>query len=407
MKKSLIALAALASVAGVAQAQSSVEMYGLFDIGLNQLSATKTGVADASTTTVGSAANGSTSGNGSGNYLGSRLGLRATEDLGAGNKAGFVYEMGLNLTTDGKTGTDAVQQKGYTSSIANVRQGYVFLDNSGLGRLSLGTQYSPVDASGGATASLSAHGGVNHLQGAATLLKLGQMPRFANSVMYTSPTYNGVTVRAMWNASESVHQDGLTSAQVAAKGGNATSFGIDYAAGNFKGGIATEKFSHVATDTPAALATYTGTTAITTVVNIAGAATSSNTQTYTVATANYDFGVANVGVQHANYKLTPTSGTGEVKHDVNMISATIPFAGKFSLRPAYATGKVDYLGTKAYNTSGIDLGLWYDLSKRTNLYVSWNEQKFDGKSGAVVSNVSDDGKTIKQDSVAVGVIHRF
>jgi len=401
MKKSLIALAALASVAGVAQAQSSVEIYGILDIGLNQLTGSKTGVADGKATTVGSAANGSISGNGSGNYLGSRLGLRATEDLGAGNKAGFVYEMGLNLTTDGSTGTDTVQQKGYTA-ISNVRQGYVYLENGGMGRLSVGTQYAPVDASGGATASLSAHGGINHLQGAATLLKLGQMPRFANAVMYTSPTYSGLTLRALWNASEQVSQDGTSPA---GKGGNATSFGLDYVAGNFKGGIATEKMDHVVSTT-AALATYTG-TGVTTLVAFP-AATGPTSNTYTVATANYDFGIANVGLQHADYKMSPTAGgAGEVKHGVNMLSATIPFAGKFSLRPAYAAGKVDYSGVKAYNTSGIDLGLWYDLSKRTNLYVTWNEQKFEGKSGAVVGNTSDDGKTIKQDTVAVGVIHRF
>ena len=42
MKKTLIALAVLGSVAGVAQAQSAVTVYGKLDLGLEKISGTPT-----------------------------------------------------------------------------------------------------------------------------------------------------------------------------------------------------------------------------------------------------------------------------------------------------------------------------------------------------------------------------
>lgn len=79
MKKTLIALAALASTA--AFAQSSVTLYGVADASIAK--------------STGSSAKLSSSGlmnNGS-----SRWGIRGTEDLGGGMKAGFNFEAGLSL----------------------------------------------------------------------------------------------------------------------------------------------------------------------------------------------------------------------------------------------------------------------------------------------------------------------
>ena len=71
MKKSLIALAVLGSVAGVAQAQSSVSVYGIADAVLHKDK-------DASAALT------------SGGVSGSRLGFKGTEDLGGGLKANFL-----------------------------------------------------------------------------------------------------------------------------------------------------------------------------------------------------------------------------------------------------------------------------------------------------------------------------
>jgi general bacterial porin, GBP family len=90
MKKSLLALAVLSAVAGVASAQSSVTLYGLVDIGLGRLDPKAAGVAN-------------TTGVVSGIQSGSRVGLRGSEDLGGGLKAIFNLEHGFSAD-DGTQG---------------------------------------------------------------------------------------------------------------------------------------------------------------------------------------------------------------------------------------------------------------------------------------------------------------
>ncbi len=85
MKKSLIALAVLSAVAGVAQAQSSVTVYGVLDMAVqNENRGGNTG----SVTALDS-----------GIQSGSRLGFKGSEDLGGGLKANFKLEMGINADT--------------------------------------------------------------------------------------------------------------------------------------------------------------------------------------------------------------------------------------------------------------------------------------------------------------------
>ena len=86
MKKTLIALAAVAAT-GAAFAQSSVTLYGVADAALTK-------------STGSSAKLSSSSGMNNGT---SRWGVRGSEDLGGGLKAGFNYEAGLSLN-DGSTG---------------------------------------------------------------------------------------------------------------------------------------------------------------------------------------------------------------------------------------------------------------------------------------------------------------
>lgn len=84
MKKSLVALAALA-VVGAASAQSSVTLYGVADVGLtdNNLAGST-----AQMTSAGAMNNGN-----------SRFGFKGTEDLGGGLKGNFNMEGGLTSET--------------------------------------------------------------------------------------------------------------------------------------------------------------------------------------------------------------------------------------------------------------------------------------------------------------------
>ena len=89
MKKTLIALAALASTA--AFAQSSVTLYGVADAALTKVTGKSAALSSSGTLNNGT----------------SRWGVRGTEDLGGGLKAGFNFEQGLSLN-DGaivKSGT--------------------------------------------------------------------------------------------------------------------------------------------------------------------------------------------------------------------------------------------------------------------------------------------------------------
>ena len=129
MKKSLFALAATTAFAGAAQAQSSVTVYGLMDLGYVGYN---TRVATGSTT-AGQPVN-KTTGNAfsSSGESTSRLGFKGSEDLGGGASAFFTVEIGL---------TPNSAQVASTSGTQN-RQAFVGLKKNGLGQFALGTQYT-------------------------------------------------------------------------------------------------------------------------------------------------------------------------------------------------------------------------------------------------------------------------
>jgi predicted porin len=116
MKKTFIALAALAGFAGTALAQSSVTLYGVVDIGIERTSLSPGG----NTTRLSS-----------GIQSGSRFGFKGTEDLGGGLSASFVLESGFDASNGGAGGL----QFG--------RQSWVGL-NGGFGSVKFGRQYIPL-----------------------------------------------------------------------------------------------------------------------------------------------------------------------------------------------------------------------------------------------------------------------
>ena len=82
MKKSLLAVAALSAIAGAAQAQSSVTIYGVLDAGyINQKS---------DGTSTNARAQSTNSSFGQSAEQTSRLGFKGTEDLGGGASAFFA-----------------------------------------------------------------------------------------------------------------------------------------------------------------------------------------------------------------------------------------------------------------------------------------------------------------------------
>jgi predicted porin len=236
MKKSLIALAALAATS--AFAQSSVTLYGIVeagvDLGYNRTVDTVTttrgftaaGAAATSPSltaptyvnnvlTFGGAVNtgnvvsrteqkngmrvqdGSDQGTGT-----SRVGFRGTEDLGGGMKANFQLEMGLRLD-DG-----AVTLPGVVNTNSADSGGNVFGRNAwggisgGFGEFRIGRQ---VLGSFGVQASSWSAGSSNGLYdaGATTAPLMGGV-RFSNSIRYLSPTMGGFKGSVMLSAPETL-----------------------------------------------------------------------------------------------------------------------------------------------------------------------------------------------------------
>ena len=136
MKKSLLALAVLGAYAGVASAQSSVTVFGVVDLSVNQI---KNG--DAKTTSMQS------------NQLNSnRLGFRGFEDMGGGLGAGFWLEAGMNNEggnvggANGNAGSApavGVNSPGIGQSTFFNRRSTVSLFSQAGGELRLGRDYTP------------------------------------------------------------------------------------------------------------------------------------------------------------------------------------------------------------------------------------------------------------------------
>lgn len=161
MKKSLPIFTLLALAAGVAQAQSSLTVYGIADVGVVR----EYGRFAPSITKLDS-----------GMQSGSRLGFKGSEDLGTGMKALFVLETGLQMDTGGFA----------QGGLAFGRQAYVGID-SGYGTLTLGrqnqSQFIALDAIDPFSTGL-----------AGTSTNLFYFPkgiRNNNMIMYASPTVGG------------------------------------------------------------------------------------------------------------------------------------------------------------------------------------------------------------------------
>lgn len=97
MKKTLLCAAILGALPGIANAQSSVTLYGVVDLNLEY--ANHVGVVPTAANKFNSGPGGTVVRMDSGGLSGSRWGLRGVEDLGGGRKALFVLENGFSADT--------------------------------------------------------------------------------------------------------------------------------------------------------------------------------------------------------------------------------------------------------------------------------------------------------------------
>ncbi len=192
MKKSLVALAALAATS--AFAQSSVSITGNLDVGYQSFDIKGNKV------TNSSGSNGSST---------TALFFRGTEDLGGGLKANFQYEIdpALSETSSRTAGTAATgTTSNVTSSIGN---GQSFIELAGgFGAIKLGTPN---------LTTLSANGDGN--SGFATAIGSGyrvtsfDAVRFQNSLRYDTPSFSGLSLGYVQSAKNDKQSLGGTAGQ--------------------------------------------------------------------------------------------------------------------------------------------------------------------------------------------------
>jgi len=206
MRKTQVALAAMALVASTAVLADGVSAYGVIDLGLG---ITKTG----STTTRGFS---------NGTESPSLFGFKGTEDLSGGMKASFNLEAGFNAAT-GALDNGSYSKLGSTSTAGSAVSSNFFgraanvAISGGFGTVTAGLHMDPAFA---AAAAVDPRGMGN---GTGTMLNhwgytTGYNPAIlqgifnSSSVMYTTPNINGLQASASYGfgGTASSRQDGTS-----------------------------------------------------------------------------------------------------------------------------------------------------------------------------------------------------
>lgn len=374
MKKTLIALAALAATS--AFAQSTVTLYGNVDIAYG----------DHKTTSRDGTVFTKSAGVMDGSWAGSRLGFRGEEDLGGGLKAEFTLEQGINPTGangfNQRVGTFAHQladATGTAYTANNNRQSFLGL-SGGFGSIRVGYQYTnSYDNVAFQGYSLSEFQGGNYQN------QTHANGTRANAITYTSPSMSGLTVKAQFGQGAGrMTAEGNAAANIGAATGTLTknnnqytSLMAAYGAGALK---VSADYSKADLETSAAATAQTGPTA------------------YNIG-ASYNLGFATVSATMGNLKDGLVSGESTTK--AQQFSVKVPF-GATDLLLSTGSAKKTTAGVAANVTdsSGTMIGVSHALSKRTNIYAFTGSEK----NKAVVAV---NGAGYKDSKTAVGVRHAF
>ena len=446
MKKSLFAVAALSALAGAAQAQSSVTVYGLLDVGYIGSNAREVGATASGAATQGNINKTQKSAFSSGAEQTSRLGFKGTEDLGAGRSAFFTVEMGLiptNPSLSGGTSRDTIQQNMNASGTGiDNRQSFVGVKQNGLGQFAIGRQYTPIFNAGAATDPGQYNnivGNVVYNSGTAykadlldsgTNNNIGFTNRASNAITADTDSFAGVKLHAMYALANQNSTVGAGNYAVSSTGGNVNwngwGLGADYTWNKLFVTAAYQSFKTQYTNviysgtTPAVMG-FGGVTSPTLAgasgVTIFNPTQTADKQTYVGAT--YDFGILKAYAQWVGRKVqndytVAASGAGAASfagEQVNRtaqqlgvrsyITPTIEAwasggTGKFKGNPISAT-----TANATVNFVGWQLGSNYYLSKRTNLYAIYGQQQ----STSTTVGTAGSGSTANQ--YALGLRHTF
>ena len=425
MKKSLLALAALSAIAGAAQAQSSVTVYGILDVGYI---GTNSRVSNSSNVNNGGQAKTTTNQFGSSAEQTSRLGFKGTEDLGGGSQAFFTTEFQLYPEQQQLNGTTVVgaNSNGVAANTGGLlnRQTFVGLHKNGLGQFAVGLQYTPVFAAVAATDVGQTNNMAGNVIYAATssgnsndgASSNAMTVRTANTLTVASDKFSGFGANVMFTENNKNASQVDNTSGVATSGGNTNAsgwgLGADYTYNKFfinaayqslkqltTVGNVTPFTSGVAGNTPAQWSQAQGNGA-TTVGG--GAFNSTDNQTYVSAT--YDFGILKAYAGYINRKVTATADTGYyLKRQAEQIGVRSYITPTIEGWASAGLGRYTAFGnnTPTANFNGWQLGSNYYLSKRTNLYAIYG-QTLTSNSAAGTTTTSGG-----YSNYAVGMRHTF
>jgi len=430
MKKSLLAVAALTAFAGAAQAQSSVTVYGIIDMGFGAASQTSagpganTGVA----TSGGYTSQGNivskyqTSGIGGSGESTSRLGFKGTEDLGGGTSAFFTAEAAL--------ATDSAGAGLFTNSSATSnRQMFAGIAQKGIGAASAGIQYTPIHEAVGVTDA----GGTNNVNGNVIYDRNGAIGTSNTtqgtgvvtqngSGMATNTSYTVRSTNALVLKSENIAgfsgkamivaggKDASSNSAQATTNNTGYGFGADYTWNKLYVTAAWQTFLNETASSTVFTAGFNG-GAITAGVN------DRDTQGYAAAT--YDFGIVKAYLQYVTRKqIYVNNGNIFVQRSAQQFGVKSNLTPAITTWASVGTGNINNTGSNGpkANFNGWQIGSDYNLSKRTNLYAIYGQTAtsnaasglYSANGAATASQALYSAQTsYNASSYAIGIRHTF
>jgi predicted porin len=435
MKKSLFAIAAVTAFAGAAQAQSSVTVYGILDVGY-------IGASSRVSNSAGTAANGFNNGVakktsnqfGSSAETSSRLGFKGVEDLGGGTSAFFTAEFALSpndqsLNGNKQVGANVNGTAAETGGLTN-RQTFVGLKKNGIGQLAVGTQYTTVfnalaatdpgqtNNTLGSVIYPSTSGGNNADQGNTAALTA----RTSNTLSVKSDKFGGFTGSAFATLNNKNTTEVSTN-NVATVGGNTNAsgwgLGADFAIQKFYVAAAYQSLKQLTTvgnTTPLVAGTTGNAPAVWSQAQGNGATTVgggayNTTDNQFYAGATYDFGILKAYANYISRKATATASSNYyVKRAGEQIGVRSYITPTIEAWASAGVGRYTAMGsgTPTQNFNAWQLGSNYYLSKRTNLYAIYGQTMTSSGTGTYTSgSATVSTQSAAASNYAIGVRHTF
>ena len=377
MKKLLLALLAVSSM-GAVQAQSSVSVYGILDVGYSGISTRASAPATGTTKTQTNKFDQSPEST-------SRLGFKGNEDMGGGTSAFFTAEFQLypqDATLTGNT----------NGGLLN-RQTFVGVKRAGYGQVALGTQYTPVFNAVAATdpgQTNNAVGSIIYPANGSDVTTAAFTVRSSNALTVQSDSFKGARLGAMYAAN---NKDATQTGPNAGGTTNINGYGLtaDYTWNKLYAVAAYQSFRNETTSSSTA-------TPVATAMTNNNGANVVDGQTYVGTT--YDLGILKAYASWVNRKATSVLNSNQfVKRQGQQIGVRAYLTPTIEGWASVGNGRYTAYGLNqpTANFVGYQAGANYYLSKRTNLYtIVGSTQTSSTSNGAAGAN-----------QYSVGVRHTF